>query len=190
MSEQLMIENFNVLGKGFEVCAANRLQLPALAILYTSIDITAWLADDNTKVGERFTGWVDRYLLKAKSMPCTACDLYGARCGILHTFTPDSDLNAKGKARLVCYAWAGRSAAELHRLVTHVGMDKEYVVVQIEELYEAWKLGVKVFLEELKHDSSRAVRVYAKAAKSFDVKSTATIDRVIAVAKRPGGPLA
>jgi hypothetical protein len=68
-------------------------------------------------------------------------------------------------------------------------MDKDYVVVQIEELYEGWKLGVRDFTEELKKDPARATRVYARAEKFFDAGSTETIDQIIQRAKGPGRPL-
>jgi hypothetical protein len=115
MSEQAMCSNLKILGEGFEACAQKRLQLPALIVLYSAIDITAWLANDDTSagVGKRYMAWVDQYLLKAKPMSCTSADLYAARCGVLHTLTAESDMNAKGKARQIAYAWGNKNADEL-----------------------------------------------------------------------------
>jgi len=86
-------------------CEANKFVLPALMLIYSGIDILASLErrkGEGTKAS--FTRWVDEYLLKAVSLPCTSLELYAARCGILHTLTPESDLSRKGKAREVGYA--------------------------------------------------------------------------------------
>jgi hypothetical protein len=191
MTAEAVYGNLMILGEGFEACAEKHLQLPSLIVLYSAIDITAWLANDDTNAGvdKRYTAWVDQYLLKAKPLPCNSADLYAARCGTLHTLTADSDMNAKGKARQIAYAWGDRSAADLQRLSVALGMDKAYVVVQIEELYDGWKRGVQDFTEELKNDPIRAARVYARAARFFDTSSTETIDQIIQKAKSPGGHL-
>jgi hypothetical protein len=108
MSEQALAENMVELGAGIEACMEKGLQRPTLVLLYSAIDVAAWLSNDdpNAGVGKRFMGWVDRYLLKAKPLHCTAADLYSARCGLVHTLTSDSDMSDKRKARRV---WGGQS---------------------------------------------------------------------------------
>ena len=46
-----------------------------------------------------FLRWCDSYLLASKALPCNSLELYGARCGVLHAGSPDSDLSRLGKAR-------------------------------------------------------------------------------------------
>src|SRR4051812_2144145 len=110
MSAQALAQNMMTLGAGIEACLEKKLQLPTLVLLYTAIDVAAWLSNDDptARVGKRFMAWVDQYLLKAKPLPCTSADLYAARCGVVHTLTADSDLSDQGKARRICYAWGSK----------------------------------------------------------------------------------
>jgi hypothetical protein len=181
MSEQAMYRNLMELGLGAEVCMQTRLHLPTLTLLYSAIDIAAWLTNDDpsAKVGKRFMAWVDQYLLPSGSFHCNAADLYAARCGIVHTLTPDSDMSVAGKARLVAYTWGNRSADDLQQLVTRSKLGGKYVVVCIEDLYGGWKAGVQRLVDELDKDPGRAARVYTRAAKFFDQDSTETLDGLI-----------
>jgi hypothetical protein len=181
MSEQKMEESLLEIGRGIKACQEQKLQLPTLVLLYSAIDIAAWMTneDSNAGVGKRFMVWVDQYLLKANPMDCTAADLYAARCGIVHSLTPDSDMSAKGKARLVCYTWGDRNARELQELVKAAKMDDRYVCVQIEELCDAWRGGLRLLMEELDRDPARAGCVHAKAAKFFNMGPSDTLDGLI-----------
>ncbi len=181
MSEEALHRNLQILGDGYEACAEKNLQLPALTILYSAIDICAWLAYDDTipSVGTRYKAWLDEYILKAKSLPCTSEELYAARCGILHTLTAESNLSATGKARLVLYVWGNKDAHELNRAIIDSGMDREYFAVHIEDLYQRWKLGLIDFYRDLLDDPSFAARVFGRAAKFFDSNSSERIDGFI-----------
>jgi hypothetical protein len=185
MSKQAFTRNLQELQAGIESCLEKKAQLPTLVLLYSAIDVAAWLSNDDptAKVGKRFMAWVDQYLLKAKSLRCTSADIYAARCGLVHRLAPDSDMSDQGKARLVCYAWGNRSADELQALTVRAGMADRYVCVQIEELYEAWQLGVGLLVEEMDRDPYREARILARAAKFFDADSTETLDRYIENAK-------
>lgn len=179
MSHEKLINNLAELETGIQACVENKLLRPALTLLYAAIDIAAWLASDDPSVGKRFTTWVDEYLLRAKPMPCTAADLYGARCGMVHTFTPDSRMSGHYRARLLFYSWGNRSATDLQKLIVLAKMDDRYVCVQIEELFDAWKLGCKRLIEQMQQDPDRAARVYEQARKFFDDGSTARIDSLV-----------
>jgi hypothetical protein len=181
MSRQAFARNLLEFQSGIEACLAKKAQLPTLVLLYSGIDVAAWLSNDDPTagVGKRFMAWVDQYLLKAKPLRCTSADIYGARCGLVHKLTPDSDMSDKGKARLVCYAWGSRSADELQALAVLAGISDRYVCVQIEELYEAWQLGVGLLVQEMDRDPDREARILARAAKFFNADSTDTLDRCI-----------
>jgi hypothetical protein len=113
-----------------------KLQRPTLVLLYSAIDVAAWLSNDdqNAKVGKRFMAWVDQYLLKAKPLHCTSADIYAARCGVVHKLSPDSDMSDQGKARQVCCTWDNRDADKLQALIVHTCMTDRYVALQIESL--------------------------------------------------------
>lgn len=185
MSRQAFCRNLLELRTGIEACLGANVQLPTLVLLYSAIDIAAWLSNDDptAKVGKRFTTWVDQYLLKAKSLHCTSADIYGARCGVLHTLTPESDMSDKGKARLICYSWGNRDADAIQALTTLAGMGDRYVFVKIEDLYVAWKLGVDLLVIEMESDPAREARIHARAAKFFDADSTDRLDRCVVRAR-------
>src|SRR5437016_5607270 len=97
-----------------EDCLEKRRFLPCLALLYTGLDVMASLESqpsEGTKAA--FVRWVDKYFLKAQPLPCNATELYAARCGILHTFTAESDLSRQGKARMLIYAWGNAAVEDL-----------------------------------------------------------------------------
>ena len=154
-------------------CIALRLRMPALILFYSTIDVASWLDSDATEVKVRFTAWVDKYVLPNTGLKCTALDLYGARCGVVHNFSADSDLSKAGKARPLGYAWAPSRVEELEELVA-MGIDLHkqsvssgtpytFVSVQFEVLLEAVRSATALFLSELKANAGRASRSYAKA---------------------------
>jgi hypothetical protein len=168
MSEPALYNNLMLLGSGIEACIEKRLTAPALILIYSAIDTAGWLdSDESYATRDSFTNWVDRYLLKAKPLPCTALDLYSGRCGLLHTFTPDSRLSSEGKARRICYAWGTANAEDLQRTIVLMDSTDKYVAVHLEELYEAWRLGLLLLTGELDGDAVRRSKVYAKAGQFF-----------------------
>jgi hypothetical protein len=169
MSEKAFGNNIRMLTAGIEACLEKKLIPPALILLYSSIDISAWLTceDPKARVGKRFTGWVDRYMLPTKKINCTAEDLYGARCGFLHTLTAESDLSANGKARQISYAWGAFDVRVIEREIVAQGWAKVLVAVHVGDLFEAWRLGITALVSELQKDKPRAKRFFAKASKFF-----------------------
>src|SRR5262245_38421912 len=82
MSEQRLHSGLLDLTLGIGLCIQSRLTEPALILLCSAIDTAGWLdTSDEESTSASFMGWVDGYLLKAKPLPCTASDLWGARCG-------------------------------------------------------------------------------------------------------------
>lgn len=75
-----------------------------------------WLAcPAKQQIGTRadFIAWAEKYLLPESGLDCTALELYAARCGALHTMSPESQLAREGKARRVLYAWGTHDAKKL-----------------------------------------------------------------------------
>src|SRR5207245_8304759 len=76
-----------------EAClTANRWE-PTLILLYAGIDAMAWLdrpASQRDVIEADFVQWAERYLLSQPSPGLTGEDLYGARCGLLHSHTGES----------------------------------------------------------------------------------------------------
>ena len=122
--------------------------------------------------------WVDGYLLQAKPLNCTALELYAARCGLLHTLSPDSGLSYEGKVRRICYAWGTGNVEKLRRAIEFACLSDSFVAIHVNELYEAWRLGMLRFVDELERDSARKAKTYAKASRLFSGFGEDTLQNV------------
>lgn len=151
------------------LCLTNRLVLPALMLMYAGIDIAGWVAAENAdgSVRERFTAWAAKYLVVRERMKATALDIYGARCGLLHTLTAKSDLSRKGDARYLMYAWGVGRAEVYDRLITTTGFDDRYVAVQVEDLVDAFEAGLSEFFSELNADQGKRSKAAERATSFF-----------------------
>jgi hypothetical protein len=188
MSEMpLYYKSMMLFASGIDACIEKKLNTPALILIYSAIDTTGWLdSSEEFATKASFMKWVDAYLLKAKPLRCTSLDLYAARCGLLHTFTPDSQLSILRKARRIYYAWGTASIQDLQRTIDFTNKSEEYVAVHVNDLYEALQLGLIRFSEELENDPGRKVRVYKKAGKFFADFSLEAMSDVLTVINDKG----
>lgn len=168
-AQQSLIQLFSTI----DSCVERKVQLPTLMLIYAGIDSLGWLAaeDAAAKVGERFTAWVDRFMLPERPLPCTATDLYSARCGILHTMTADSDLVNKGRAKRLFYAWGNADVSDLQ-----MRLDRAYpgecVAVHINDLAHAIRLGAARMFDEADQDSELEARLIDRGGRYFVGLST------------------
>ena len=142
--------------------------MPALIMIYSAIDSVSWLATENKndKVGDRFKAWVDNWMLKAFHLPCSSEELYGARCGILHTLTADSTLSEKKNIRCIYYAWGNSETDDLETTFDDLNRS-DLVAVHLEDLYEAFKLGMANFLENVTKDKELTEKINKKSNRHF-----------------------
>jgi hypothetical protein len=181
MSNTGLQNNIMLLGAGVDACIEKKLVAPALVLIYSAIDTVGWLDSNNpyaTKDG--FLQWVDTYLLKAKILNCKSIDLYAARCGLLHTFSSDSRLSSFGKARQICYAWGKANVEDLQKTIDCSDDADKYVAVHVNDLYEAWRMGVLLFTNNLEKDLDKNRSVCEKADRFFCELSMGTINDVLA----------
>lgn len=185
MCEETLQKNIIQLCLGVDACLGKKLITPALVLLYSGIDTVGWLnSTEPFATKSTFISWVDEYLLKGTSISCTSLELYAARCGLLHTFSPDSKLSHEGKVRRICYAWGTGNVQNCQRAID-LTSESEYVAIHINELYEAWQLGVLKFIEQLENDPNRKAIVYQKANKFFSNLSTKVVDEALAIFDPP-----
>jgi len=128
--------------------------LPALALVYTIIDVLGSLERKEEGTRKAFVRWVDAHLLPDERLPCTALDLYAARCGILHSLTPDADLVTQGEARRLAYAWGKGSAADLREIARRLKR-KEVIAIHVGDFIEAVATAFTKYIEELAADEGR-----------------------------------
>lgn len=150
--------------KGIELCLNAELVIPALALLYSAIDALGFLASTaRSATRSTFTPWAERYFapfLAKKGI--RAIDLYSARCGVLHTGQAPSDLVRSGSARELWYRFDGESYVNLL-----TDTPTPAVLVDVEELVEAFDSAVKSFLLEIETDSALGSRAENKAEQFF-----------------------
>ena len=158
-----LTRNLSDLQQAIDGCVGMHLVLPSLMLIYAGADVLGAL---EARAGEgtqgSFTRWAEVYMLAGKPLGCTAVDLYAARCGVLHTFSADSDLYRQGKARRLIYAWGTGSTAKLERTADLLGYGD--ITVHLTDLADAFREGVMRYLTEVADDQSRRDAVLAAAA--------------------------
>ncbi len=170
-------------------CYQNELLMPCLVLLYSGIDVAASLEPSTgSDVGERFEKWVDRYMLTGRSLPCTATELYAARCAVVHTYTPDSNLSKAGKARVVAYAYGKADVKKLDEATVLAMRQAGQVNVHMEDLIEAFHSGYETYLKEAFADSGRRREVMSHADTWTVSIGPEKIDAYIAVKSSEAAP--
>ncbi len=122
----------------------------ALVLIYSGIDAIASLEKPKApgKVQEHFVDWVETYM-EFKNGRVTGVELFAARCGMLHAYSPISDLSKKGKARLIGYTVDGGPD-----VLESPGV-KDLVLLSVEGLAFAFFRGIVNYLEILKTDTEK-----------------------------------
>jgi len=161
-----LVQNIEELVQTIDDCLERDRFLPCLSLLYTGIDVIASLERQPTeKVRQSFARWADRYMVQQTGLHVTALELYGARCGVLHTFTAESDLHAHGQVRQVFYAWGSARPEALQRTIDTLG--RPAIAVHVRDLVEAFRRGVAAYLDELTSDVQRQQGIAPQAGLWF-----------------------
>ncbi len=145
-----------------------RLAIPALMMIYAGIDGMAYvsLPEDQSEVrGADFKAWATSYLLPDSNLPCTAEDLYGARCGLVHAQQVDSRPARDGKAR---HLWYYVGPGPICLIPFHGGEHRRPVVVETVMLSNAFHVSIDRFFAAIERDSELEKRVWARADRYFD----------------------
>jgi hypothetical protein len=148
-----------------------------LALVYSLIDVHAWMAlpksRDEVK-RQDFIGWAEKYVLPFGDFDCTAADLYAARCGVLHTFTPESRMSRGGSATPIIYSWGDRAPVRREALQK---AGAACAMVHLDTLCSAVEEGSRKFWADVQGDprrlelANRRARMYFR---SFTPRATQT----------------
>lgn len=136
----------------------------ALMLVYATIDQLAWLSvPDDESNGKQFKEWVRRYLLVDASScipdDVTPEDIWGARCGLLHTGTAESrEFNQLRARHKLYYTFGGQEA------ISH---EPDEIFVSLEGLMFATLKASLSFKEELENDQAQKAITYQKMNKLF-----------------------
>jgi len=131
-----------------------------LVLLFAAIDQLAWVASDRETVGnDGFKSWVQRYMIERNPglmSGATAADLWGARCGVLHTGAAESNDFRSGKARRIFYT------SNYGQVSSN---DPEILILSLEWLGSAFGAALVWFLSDLEADPDQDTRARAKLAR-------------------------
>jgi len=181
MSQETFERNVQELLTAIKICLESGLRLPALLVLYAGIDIMAWLdrPSGQADVQRRdFITWVEKYLLTDSGLLCNALDLFAARCGLLHSYTSRSRLSRRGNARQIFYSWGLAKPEDLQRRIDTVGTIPA-VVLQLEELLNAFRRGIERFKDALLRNTRHAALVYRRAGEWYVAEDTKQLQEAV-----------
>jgi len=155
-----------------ERCIELRQHVPALVLIYSHIDTLAWAASNKAggDVRTNFEAWATRWLiphLQSHSPEVTATDLYGARCGVLHTLTGKSALSARGSAREVAYAWGTGNVDVLRAAMAEAALPQQVVALHYQELLQSLRHAVADFVASADNDPQIATALEAADRKHY-----------------------
>jgi hypothetical protein len=157
--------NVTALLEAIDLMVEQQRILAALTLIYAGIDAIASLERrESERTGRAaFLRWAGAFLLRDGRLPCTALELYGARCGILHTFSADSDLSRSGEVRRVIYARGHRVSSGALAEVVRRQQRTDVVAIHLSDLQDAFRAGVFAFLVAVAQDEARWDSVMEKA---------------------------
>jgi len=156
-----------------DLCIRAGLICPALILIYVGIDVFGALG---RPVGQKrrgqkdFLAWANRYMVKPKRLPVTPLELYGARCGLLHALSAESDLSRDGKVRPVQYAWGNREVEQANATIAEIKKRKPEltaVMIKVEHLADAFTDGLVSFGRDVEATPKLRAALTVRAKKIF-----------------------
>jgi hypothetical protein len=153
-AEEKLRDLFESQVKAFNILLEARLVMPLLILVYSTIDIVSyvWRGGADRDSGMRFRSFIDRYMGKYLKK-VNANDLWGARCAVIHTGTPQSTASKGGTAREILYSWGTAKVELLEQIIDRGGGQKKYVATSLEDLLKAMSSGIDDFLADLEQDN-------------------------------------
>ena len=116
-------------------------------------------------------------------LTCTAEELYAARCGVLHTLTPNSELSEFKGVRKIAYAWGNTKHADLAESITAVSMDYSIASVHLEDLFSTFKDGFADYLDEAFSNKVGREKFLTKSGKHFANINMEQMDEFLRLAR-------
>lgn len=134
--------------KSIDLLLENELQGQALIIFYSAIEALGLLDSESSNVrstNKTFKNWAEKYLLTDQSLKFSSTDLWGARCGVLHTFMRESDLSREAKAKTLVYFSEKHPHVAAYEAATIDIGKGEIIPVRLEQLVRAFYSGMSIF---------------------------------------------
>jgi len=159
--------------RAVELCLENDLWEPALVLMLSFVDACSWMSrpqDHNDVRQADFLAWVDTYLLPESKLVCTAEDLYGARCGLLHSLTGESRLHRQNRVRKIF--WSRTIDGETYTLIqVRMAETLEPIAVDIDHLFWAIQRALDRFSETMMSTDDLRRSISERVYKSYFTKA-------------------
>jgi len=164
-----LFKNYYEMIQATEYCINQHMTIPSLILIYSAIDSVSWIASDKPTepVKVRFEKWVNKWILNNSKLPCNAEELYAARCGVLHTLTPNSDLSQNKGVRQIAYAWGKAKNEDLMESISELSMVDNLVSIHIEDLFWAFRRGFDDYIKYMFKNEDEKEKFLSKAEKHF-----------------------
>ena len=145
----------------------NRHLVASLILTYSAIDCMASLImpeDQKDVKGSDFQDWVDTYMKADQDQPyqCCGVDLWGARCGLVHRYSPYSNLSERDECKVFQYHNGGG-----HRY--DPAINEDVVVVSAPDLVRDFYGAMTVFIEALMKDAELFGRANSRMKTLFQI---------------------
>ena len=127
--------------------------MSAMVLVYSAIDILGALDSvDGVATRDTFVSWANRYMDPAGALGCSGLELYSARCGVLHNWSPSTRLTKAGTAREFIYV--------LDRPLSQPKQSSSGpVIIHPPWLWLSFRDGSSRFVAETTNDKARLLRV-------------------------------
>jgi len=131
--------------------------LQALVLVYSAIDTLAWaskISGDATRTD--FCEFVNKYMQPETNLGCTAKDLYGARCSILHSSAAESRLSREGKVSELWYVTSPASKVKIEERIKKEGNNAK--VIYFTSLVKQFTEASSKLSDEVSEDPERKIK--------------------------------
>jgi hypothetical protein len=100
-------------------------------------------------------------MLPGSDLECDAEEIWGARCGLLHTLTAESNMSRNRGVRMINYIGTVQSAEEMQR--RHEARRDTDIFVPTPRFVEAFMTGCERFEAKVRADADLRERVFFHA---------------------------
>src|SRR5262249_53703022 len=138
-------------------------------LAYSGVDALAWLNRPYNVEDVRaadFQEWLEAYFLPGSGFGGTTLDLYGARCGLVHSNTSESRLNRQDRARKVFYY---RDRDQVKTGIIQLLMNERLppLFIDVDQFVAALKTAVERFLNAVAVDAAKLDLVSRRVEESY-----------------------
>ena len=157
------------IGNDIHVCLTNKAPTGAVILTYCAMDAMAFLSmpEGKQKVERSdFKEWITKYMKTDSTQPYqyNEDDLYGARCGIVHTYSAESDLSRENKCRKIV------NKPNCLRHFYEPNKHPDLVVLGVELFIRDFYDAVSSFLVDIEKDDNLRKRVENRLPHLFHIR--------------------